>query len=106
MWRDSYYSAYQRGNYLKSLGILERSEMKSIEIVEQELNPYIHRLQKRYHEIIWYDKKRLDEIQLTGIDLLVMQENAPFPAAVPAFPLLTTDYKLDYAKRIKSKNGS
>ena len=43
----------------------------------------------------------LEKIQLTRIDMFAIQQNVPFPIIVPSFPLLTTDHRLDYGRKIK-----
>ena len=58
-------------------------------------------MQEKYQDIIEIDTKLLDDIRLTGIDLFVMKKNVPFPAVVPAFPLLTTDSILDPRRKME-----
>ena len=42
---------------------------------------------------------QFEEIKLTGIDMFVIQNNAPYPVIVPEFPQLTTHNMLDYGKK-------
>lgn len=101
VWRDYYYSIYQRDIFLKSLCKKDHFHKDNLNIIEQDLNPYIDRLQEKYQDIIEIDTKLLDDIRLTGIDLFVMKKNVPFPAVVPAFPLLTTDSKLGSGRKME-----
>ncbi|MCG2716924.1 MAG: hypothetical protein L6422_11775, partial [Candidatus Marinimicrobia bacterium] len=101
MWRDYLLSLYQRNQYLESIDRKEDFNENYLHNIEQDLNPYIDRLQEKYNDVIEINTDRFEEIQLTRIDLFVMQNKAPFPIVVPGFPNLTTDNKLDYGKRME-----
>ena len=67
-----------------------------LKIIEEKLNPYVDKLQKKYSDQIEINIDAFDRIGLTRIDLVAQQPGLPFPAVVPPFPLLTTDYRFDY----------
>jgi len=95
MWRDHLSALYQKYTFLKSIEIKESDQIK---IVDSYMTPYIDSLQVCYHQDIEIDLKLLDEIQLTQIDMIVLQPDQPFPIVAPAFPLVTSDHHIDYGK--------
>lgn len=100
MWQDYLLSLYHRNQYLASIEKKENFNKEYLRIIEQDLNPYLNRLQEKYSDVIEINTDLFEEIQLTRIDLFVLQKNVPFPIASPGFPILTTDNKLDYGKKI------
>ncbi|MCK4295412.1 MAG: hypothetical protein KAX28_02005, partial [Candidatus Marinimicrobia bacterium] len=92
---------YHRNQYLESIDRKEDFNEDYLHNIEQDLNPYIDRLQEKYNDVIEINTDRFEEIQLTRIDLFVMQNKAPFPVVVPGFPILTTDNKLDYGRKME-----
>ena len=70
-------------------------------MIEEYLNPYIDELQEKYSDRVEVNVQEFNDIHLTRIDMFATQRNVPFPVMVPAFPSITTDYKLDYGKRIE-----
>ena len=58
----------------------------------------IDSLQTKYSDQIFIDTDIFDNVKLTRIDMFVIEQNVPYPAAVPSFPILTTDNKLDYGQ--------
>ena len=70
-------------------------------MIEDHLNPYIDQLQTKYDKEIEVDVERFNQIKLTRIDMLVMQQNVPFPLVVPGFPQITTDNKLNYGSKME-----
>lgn len=96
MWKDNILSLYQKYQYLKSIDCKETDQLKT---VENYLNPYVDELQNKYHHVIEINTGLFDTIKLTHIDMAVIQPEMPFPLVVPAFPQLTTDYKLDYGRK-------
>ena len=100
MWWDYLLSLYHRNQYLESIGRKEDFNEDYLHNIEQDLNLYIDRLQEKYNDAIEINTDLFEEIQLTRIDLFILQKNVPFPIVVPAFPILTTDNKLDCGKKI------
>ena len=98
MWEDNLLSMYQKNHYLRKKNT---QNMEYLDVIERYLNPYIDSLQVKYHDVIRIDTDAFEDIQLTNIDMFVVQRNVPFPVIVPNFPLLTTDNTLDYGKKIE-----
>ncbi len=103
MWRDALISQHQKENILDALTPDQSDSLKTVRIIEKFLNPYIDELQSKYGDQTEVDIETFNEIELTDIDMFVTQRNVPFPILVPAFPRITTDYKLDYGKKMASE---
>lgn len=101
IWRDYLLALYHRNQYMESIEKKENFNKDYLRIIEQYLNPYIDSLQEKYNDMIKINTNQFEEIQLTRIDLFVMQNKAPFPFVVPSFPILTTDNKLDYGRKME-----
>jgi hypothetical protein len=41
-----------------------------------------------------------EKIELTSTDMMVIQRGVPYPILVPSFPVITSDNKLDYGKKM------
>jgi len=95
MWKDNLLALYQKEEMIKSFNIKESSE---IEIIENKLNPYFNELQLKYNDVVEIDTDSFEKINLTNIDMFVIQKNAAFPVIVPGFPQLTTEHSLDYGR--------
>ncbi len=98
MWKDNLLSLYQKNRYLETM---ENDGKDYMEVISQNLNPYVDSLQAKYNDVIEIDTDAFEKIKLTRIDMFVIQRTAPFPVIVPSFPLLTTDNRLDYGKKMK-----
>ncbi len=103
MWKDATIALYQKYEFLKNFNT---NDFGWLETIEKYLNPYIDSLQKKYGDAIEINVEQLNKIRLTHTDLMVLESNVPFPLYVPAFPLLTTDNKLDYGRRFNKVNSN
>ena len=101
MWRDNLIALYQKHQYLNEKVPNLSDSLNAVAVIEEYLNPYIDELQEKYSDCVELNVQEFNDIHLTHIDMFVIQENVPFTALVPAFPSVTTDYKLDYGKRIE-----
>ena len=95
MWEDAMLSLWQEYAYLDSIGVTDNGQM---EIVTKYLNPYVDSLKHKYSDRIEVNVIPFNNIKLTGIDLLALQNGVPFAVLVPAFPQLTNYKWLDYGK--------
>jgi hypothetical protein len=105
MWRDNLLFMYQRNRFLDSLGQSSRFKTQPEEIIKAHLNSYVDSLQMKYAPLIEIDTDSFEAIELTNIDLFVIQENVPYPVIVPGFPVITTDDKLDYGRKMGNPDG-
>ncbi len=100
MWRDNLLSLYQKQKYLDKIGFKESFGKNYMKAITEYLNPYIDSLQTKYSDVIEIDTDKFEKIELTRIDMVAIQHNVPYSIVVPNFPLITTDNKLDYGKKI------
>ena len=64
------------------------------------MNPKMDSLQNVYSDQIEINIDAFEKIKLTSTDMMVIQRGVPYPILVPSFPILTSDNKLDYGKRV------
>lgn len=102
MWHDNFNYLHYKANYLKSLGDSTIFELKFNQVIDRYLNAQVDSLQKKYHADIEINLAEFEKIKLTRIDMSVTQQNMPFANIVPGFPLVTTDFRLDYGKAMKT----
>jgi len=98
MWSDYLLSLYQKNRFLATI---DGKDKDYLYVITHHLNAYVDSLQKKYHDVIEIDTDNFEGIQLSRIDMFVIQRNVPFPIIVPGFPLLTTDNKLDYGRKME-----
>ena len=68
----------------------------------QDLNIYLENLFDKYSSTIIIDVQMFDEINLSNIDMFVINKNQPYQLKVPPFPKLTTKNTLDYGVKKES----
>jgi len=96
MWSDHMESLAHRNQYLRDTGFNKSFGKHYMQAIEEHLNPYVDELQDRYSKQIAINYEAFEKIQLSRIDMFATLENVPYPVAVPSFPVLTTDHRLDY----------
>ncbi len=106
MWKDHLLFMYQRDKFLKSIGKKKDFYKNYPNIFKNDLNPYIRSLQEKYSDKIGIDTDAFEKIKLTGIDMIALQKNMPFPIVVPSFPIVTTLNKLNYGKKMNGTQSS
>ena len=102
MWRDNLLALYGRNKFLDSIGKKDAFYKDQSKILQNDLNPYIRKLQRKYADQIEINTDAFEKIHLTRIDMMVLQKNVPFPVVVPGFPILTILNKLDYGRKMTS----
>ena len=100
IWKDNMNYQYFKSNLLKKTVPDSATDMNYLWVIERYLNAHVDSLQKKYSDIIEFDIDEYEKIKLTRIDMSVTQQNVPFPIIVPSFPLVTTDNKLDYGRKM------
>ncbi len=100
MWKDNILAIYTKQRILQNWGVSKQATDHPVAIIENYLNPYIDSLQNVYDEKIQINVPAFNEIQLTDIDMFVLQKKTAYPIVVPGFPLLTTDSNLDYGRKM------
>jgi len=100
MWHDNLVFMHWRNEYLKRAGFQGNFGDNYMEAIEDYLNPYVDSLQQKYSDLIEINTDAFEKIDLTNIDMFAIQRNVPYPIVSPSFPILTTDNKLDYGKKM------
>lgn len=98
LFRDANIALYGKYEYLKTQNVEGKNWL---EIVKENLTPYIRELQKKYSDSIEINITEFNKIRLTTVDLFATQRGVPFPIVVPSFPLITTSHQLDYGIKIE-----
>ena len=101
MWRDAYLASYHRSELLNSMGVEGDFGNEYLSILENHLNPVVDSLQQKYADVIEINTDLFEDIRLTRIDMFAMYNDQPYAVVVPQFPVLTTDTRLDYGKKLE-----
>jgi hypothetical protein len=99
MWQDAILGLWQKYAYMKSIGVTDNGQT---DLITKYLNPYVQSLRHKYKDHTLINVDEFDNIELTRIDMLVLQNNVPFPVFIPTFPQLTTYKQLDYGSKMSS----
>lgn len=100
MWRDAYLAQYQKQRYLHSIRESRQFDKHFMSIIGNHLNSYVDSLQQKYYQKIRLNVDEFESIPLTRIDVLVKQNDQPYPYLVPRFPVLTTDHLIEYVTKM------
>ncbi|RPH99685.1 MAG: hypothetical protein EHM72_10885 [Calditrichaeota bacterium] len=103
MWQDHAVALFHEQQVLRSQGCTYNIYKEPAKTLEQYLNPYVDSLQVKYSDQVEIDMKMFEDVKLTRIDMFVIEQNVPYPIAVPSFPVITSDVRLDYGQDM-SKN--
>jgi len=98
LWSDHMLALYQKYKILETAGLKEKNQYK---IVDKFFTVYIDSLQKKYQNKIEINIENFEKAELTGIDMIALQPDQPFPVVVPSFPLITMDDRIDYGSVMK-----
>lgn len=98
MWEDNLKAEYMKETILKNADYENKNDQKTIDEI---IDPHVQKLFKKYSDQIQINTQLFETIELTDIDVFVIQENVPFPVYVPHFPRLTTHDKLDFGVMMK-----
>lgn len=103
MWRDNLKAIYWRNAYLQKCGYHGNWGKDYQKVIRTYLNPYIDSLQAKYSAEIAINTDAFEKIKLTRVDMFVLQKGVAYPIVTPAFPILTTDNRLDYGRKLNVK---
>ena len=105
MWQDALLARYQQYTYLHTKTTDIPSNKVSGEnidhILDDYLNAYSDSLFLKYSERIRINIPVLENIILTRIDMVALNQNVPYFETVPPFPILTNKIRLNYGKRLQ-----
>ena len=96
MWSDALLARYAAKQYLKSLPEKENWQEIKRKYKHKYLSVYGDSLRKQYRNIIQVDMQKFKAINITGIDMVAVEPNVPYPLAVPQFPPYCQNGTLDY----------
>ncbi len=100
MWKDNLNYAYAKEKYLHTVLPDSAEKLNYLTVLEDYLNKYADTLQKKYSNKIKINVDKFNAIKLSRIDMSVNYNNQPYKRVVPSFPIVTTDNKLDYGKKM------
>ena len=103
IWRDNLNYLTHKNNYLKSVGFDTSSSMNQYQVIDLILNPYVDSLLQKYSSSIEINMEEFDEVKLTSIPMSVIQQNVPYAKPVPGFPLVTSNFRLNYGTKMDVK---
>jgi len=103
MWQDQALALFHQQDYLRSQNCPYNFNKDYMKIIDQYLNSYVDSLQTKYSDQIGIDVDIFERVELTRIDMFVMENGVPYPIAVPGFPVVTTDNRLDYGSKLDEK---
>ncbi len=93
---SQWYDAYASKRHIQ----LSFPELVDMQQILDHYNPIIDSLQQVYSNDIKINTKVLEDLELTTTDMMVTQKGIPYPIVVPAFPIVTTDDRLDYGSKL------
>ncbi|MCI0514867.1 hypothetical protein L0128_16760 [candidate division KSB1 bacterium] len=103
MWQDHLNFMYYRANYLKSRVDTSAVKISALATIDQYLNPLVNQLQQKYSPQIEINLTDFEKIKLTHIPMSVIQEGVPFAKMAPGLPQVTTDFRLDYGRKMSAQ---
>jgi hypothetical protein len=106
MWQDNLIALYWRNQYLAEHGFRGNFGKEYLKAIREYLNPYVDSLQAKYSDEIEINTDAFEKIKLTDIDLFALQSGVPYPIISPTFPILTTDNKLNYGRKLQVQQAT
>ncbi len=103
MWHDAITGMAQRNTYLDSIGKKDAFIGNYMNVLHEDLNPYVRSLQKKYSDMIEINADLLKNITLTRIDMFALQKSEAYPIVVPQFPVMTDEHLMDYGRDLSPK---
>jgi hypothetical protein len=107
MWKDNINALYEKNRILNDCELDSSIGSNYARLIKTYLDPVVDSLQAKYSESVKINTDIFENLKLSRIDMIVAQDNLPYPVKVPSFPLLTTDHILDYGvkKVLKEEMG-
>jgi hypothetical protein len=103
MWKDAMIASRYRDKYMSNAIKTNQVDSTSNLAKVKFYDNWIASLEQEYKNDIKIDFNEFEPIEVTRINMFAMQQNVPYPVAVPGFPLTVTDGNLDYAKSLNEK---
>ncbi|MBN1466972.1 hypothetical protein JXA02_14555 [candidate division KSB1 bacterium] len=98
MWHDALVSTYERDQMLKRLGeaFPDTTDPNRQYQLKKAFDDYLDQLVTKYDDEIRLNEELFDHIELTNAQLFVMQNQVPYPVAVPSWPMFSTKNTVPY----------
>ena len=90
-WYDNYMAMKVRDK------IVGNKELNSMN-VPKELNTYFSSLTEKYSEQIWININAINQLELSSIDMIVLNKTGPYEINTPIFPIITSQHQFDYGR--------
>jgi len=104
MWQDALIAKYQQYTYLQTktrdVPSGKMSAANLDRILDDYLNAFSDSLFLKYSDKIRINVPALEQIKLTRIDMVALNQNVPYLETVPPFPILTNKVRLNYGKKL------
>ena len=101
MWKDNLLAISHRGRLLQMRGVKNVLGSNYMPVLDTLLNPYFKNLADKYSDKIKINTDMLERINITRIDMSVLELSMPYPVVVPSFPILTSYDRIDYGRKIE-----
>ena len=101
IWKDNLNFVFYRNAILQENGINSDVKGNVLQDIVSTMNPIVEELQKKYADQIELNYDALKDLELTRINMEVVQPKEAFPKVVPGFPVVTDLHDLNYAKPMK-----
>jgi len=101
MWQDALLAKYQQYTYLQTKTPDKLTSENIGQMLDNYLNPYADSLFIKYSDKIQINLPVFENIGLTRIDMVALNQNVPYAETVPPFPLLTNKVQLNYGSRLE-----
>ncbi len=97
-WRDALIAQYERDQLLSRLGktLPDTTDPMRQYKLQEAFRDYLNNLREKYHDEIQVNMDAFEELEITNTQLFVMQNQVPYPIAVPNWPMFDTENKVDY----------
>ena len=100
LWKDNLNYHSHKEKFLSSAGIDSSITLNQFQVIDLILNPYVDSLFQKYSSSIEVNMKEFEKVRLTKIPMSVIQRNVPYAKPVPEFPMVTSNFRLNYGRKM------
>lgn len=105
LWSDAMIASYERNRVLRELGkaFPDTTDPYRQTNLAKSFDGYLADLENKYHSKIRVNTELFDQIEFSKVQLFVMQQNSPYPIAMPSWPMFNTNNSVNYLPLKKHK---
>jgi hypothetical protein len=98
LWSDALIASYERNKVLNELGkaLPDTTDPYRQTKLNKAFDAYLADLDKKYQKKIRVNMELFDQIEFSKVQLFVMQQNSPYPVAMPSWPMFNNRNSIDY----------